>query len=254
MPDDASQREIVARLNDARDSLYSAFSEYTRPAQLDISPLKSPVQIDSIERALKAVPLRQLEPDDIGTYSGSAIYTAGDDLDYRYFLPRILDLAISESPGYLGLEGWCIAAHLHNASWTAWPEKERMAIMQFFSAAFHACAHRDPEEIEAIDWVVGLGILDCDVTPFLNVWNSNGSQASLKQFADVVQRLASDLIEKQKGKRSWLDDVSHPNIARLSEWIRSRKTKDLLLVGLEQASADDDWRFRSALEELEALT
>lgn len=207
-----------------------------------MSPFK---QRSDFESALKPVPMSKLETEDIGTYAGSALYTVGDELDYRYFLPRILDLASAGLPGYLGLQPWCIAQKLNYAHWDTWPRQEQEAILLFFSAAFYVSAVQGPSPEE---WLDGLATLGQDLRPYFAVWNSNSSAKSLAQFASVVILMVDALNDRATARR-----YSHM-LAMITPWVLDPKTMELLEIALGAVSEDEKWEVEAAIANIKRIT
>src|SRR4051812_29988453 len=124
----------VTALQSAIEQGYAAFGREPRPTSLEASPLRD---ADAILRTLTSAPLRDLKDKDIGPYSSWAITTVGTPGDYRHFLPRILELAVS-NPSWPGAEPAVIAGKLKAGGWEGWPADQREAISATFEAAFYA--------------------------------------------------------------------------------------------------------------------
>lgn len=87
-------------------------------------------------------PLGVLTSDQLAPYASSVFLTVGDVGDYRYFLPRILDLSASDLAWWPSPE--LAVGALTRAEWSAWSDVERAAILGFLSAWFDR-------------WAAGLG-------------------------------------------------------------------------------------------------
>jgi predicted protein tyrosine phosphatase len=124
----------------ALDRAYQAFEDVWRPRRIEASPYSAPADV----AALIAVPLRDLTDEQIGAYAGSAMLTIGSGEDYNYFVPRILELAVS-APFWIGTEPERIAERLDMAGWRAWPAEQRAAIIEVFELA-HALSEREDNE------------------------------------------------------------------------------------------------------------
>lgn len=114
---------MTPALRDALEKVYDRFAAPT-PARIDGCPC-------CIERktvgALHDRRLRDLTEQDLGAYAASVFLTVGDITDFRYFLPRILELAITHSSFSSGLE--IVLGKLALASWKAWSKPDQQAVL-----------------------------------------------------------------------------------------------------------------------------
>src|SRR5262245_41868691 len=69
---------------------------------------------------LLAKSLRDLTTDDLAPYASSVFLTVGSVRDYKYFLPRILEISASDSSWYPVKE--VVLTGLRRAEWERWPE------------------------------------------------------------------------------------------------------------------------------------
>ena len=183
--------EAEAKLHDAIERSYSAFECMPCPKRLIASPYRD---ADRILHILTSSPLRELGDEQIGPYCGWAITTVGDDRDYRYFLPRILELSVS-NPAWLGMEPSNLARKLNLAHWRSWPSDQQASIVQFFYAAFLAELERHPYEggIAAPEWFCGLVILGEQASRVMELWFASPSPNARLQMASVLVDQAKDL-------------------------------------------------------------
>ncbi|MFT3986672.1 hypothetical protein [Aestuariivirga sp.] len=232
-------------LQDAINAVYSAFSDVRRPVTMDASPVKNRALIDKI---LMPMSLKKLTGDDLGYYFASAMTTIGDSRDFRYFLPRILDIATQEA-GENGFQPWLIVHKLIYANWDLWPAEKRAAILDVFSSAFMSAAHRDPHEVpEAHEWLTGLMLLEENPEPYLAVWRRGDPMPSLLQFAATVNWYCPS-----PGDREGIGDFSEAIQHRILDWLNNPATRALLEEGSSRASEADEWNFQLALSKLDGL-
>src|SRR5689334_4808434 len=84
------------------ENLYTVFARYPLA---EIEHCKCCVTPEENAR-LSAKPLRELTEADFGRYPGKAITTWGHDEDYKHFLPRLLELVLTDAGGFfLGYAG-----------------------------------------------------------------------------------------------------------------------------------------------------
>ncbi len=140
------------RVLDAVEQVYAAFAHYRAPHKFDASPLKD---ADAIGAKVLGRPLRDLSADDLGGYAGSAVTTIGTDLDYRHFLPRILELSIQPS-AHQGLELAVIGGRLAYCDWRIWPAEEVTAVEAMFVSGFDFTLTGAPAWRNASDALAGI--------------------------------------------------------------------------------------------------
>ncbi|MFG2248893.1 hypothetical protein [Spirillospora sp. NPDC048823] len=86
--------------------LYAAFADVPRPAELHGCPCC--VAADE-GRPLLAAPLRDLTAEDLARYAAKALNTWGGPQEFRYFTPRLLELAADDQRLRGGFQ-WQVAA------------------------------------------------------------------------------------------------------------------------------------------------
>jgi hypothetical protein len=119
-----------ARLQDAVERLYRVFSAPT-PRLIDGCPCcleKRGVDV------LLTTPLRQLTGQALWSYVSGVFYTVGSEEDFRYLLPRILDIAVHDPNNSNDAE--IVLCKVGLANWQAWSPQEREAIWAFVDAWF----------------------------------------------------------------------------------------------------------------------
>ncbi len=89
-------------LYEALDAVYDAFSVQLRPKQIVHEPYE--LQAGEVKQLL-SWPLRELSPGLMRSYLFDALYTVGTWEDFRYFLPRLLEVFIFDESGALNWEG-----------------------------------------------------------------------------------------------------------------------------------------------------
>jgi hypothetical protein len=127
---------IDARVRDAIEALYHAFA---KPVPLVIEGCPCCLETRGVD-VLLTTPLRDLTGEMLWRYVSGVFYTVGSERDFRYFLPRILELAITDPGNSNNTE--IILTKVGLANWQSWPPGERRAIEDFIDAWFEqALAH-----------------------------------------------------------------------------------------------------------------
>lgn len=78
------------------DALYAAFAAVRRPTGI----VGCPCCIEDKQIAvLLSRPLRELSAEELSSYASSVFLTVGDEEEFRYFVPRILEISATD-PGW----------------------------------------------------------------------------------------------------------------------------------------------------------
>ena len=112
------------RVRAALDDIYGVFAA---PRPRSIEGCTQCLDEDEIA-ALLTKPLRELSSSDLYPYVSSVFLTLGEPADFRYLLPRILEIAICH-PGALP-DDEIVLGRLKHAEWEAWPEHERAPVIR----------------------------------------------------------------------------------------------------------------------------
>lgn len=128
---------LEARISKALEAVYRNFAAAT-PAVIEGCPCclsKRGVDI------LVTSPLRALTGDELWSYVSGVFLTVGSERDFRYLLPRILDIAINDPVHSNDPE--IVLGKLALANWHSWPAKEREAIEALIDGWFERALSGD---------------------------------------------------------------------------------------------------------------
>jgi hypothetical protein len=131
----------TARLGNALEAVYRAFA---RPVPEVITGCPCCISTRGID-ILLTTPLRELTGQQLWRYVSGAFLTVGGEDDFRYFLPRILDIAVSD-PGNSN-EPEIVIGKLSLAEWRAWSATEQGVLEEFLDAWFEWALARDLAEV-----------------------------------------------------------------------------------------------------------
>ncbi|HEV7289807.1 hypothetical protein [Sphingomonas sp.] len=229
--------EAEAELRDAIEHSYLVFAGMPCPRKLETSHLRNG---DEILRALTSAPLRELGGEQVGPYSGWAITTVGNDRDYRHFLPRIIELAVTE-PVWLGTEPPVTASRLEMATWRAWPADQQSAVLRLFHAAFDAMIARHPDEwpSEAAEWFCGIANLGQPVAPPFERWRSSTSANAALNMARFIISESRHLRQHGEVRGSFWKDVSEDTRREVAQLLLEERTIAFLHSAAERVSEED---------------
>jgi hypothetical protein len=157
----------------AVERLYEVFLPYKRRDKVDGCPCC--VKEEQV-RKLCGMPLHQMTSEHFTTYPFKAMTTWGDTLDFKHFLPRILELAFKNEINY-GIDE--IIQKMVYADWVNWRQEERQAIEDFLLLGFQY--HSKHTGMHPDYWWEG-----CNYEKFLNLWEISLDDYSFYYFADLV--------------------------------------------------------------------
>jgi hypothetical protein len=125
------------RLNTAVDAIYRAFCAPTPPVIEGCPCCISKRGVD----VLLTTPLRELTGQALWGYVSGVFLTVGGDNDFRYLLPRILDISANDAGNANDPE--IVLGKLGRANWETWAPDERVAIEEFVDAWFERALATD---------------------------------------------------------------------------------------------------------------
>ncbi|MFL6373167.1 MAG: hypothetical protein ACJ73D_00735, partial [Pyrinomonadaceae bacterium] len=160
-------------LDDAMEGVYAAFADVPKPPGVGGCPC---CMTDGEYAVLTAKPLCELSAEELEKYAGAVFLTMGSEDDYAYFLPRILELSIEDSPNW----GSCIeitGKKLRMAGFDRWSDEKRASITALWLSVIHdmATSTRDAPDLigfRASDiegWLAAATLVPIPVSPLTNV-------------------------------------------------------------------------------------
>jgi hypothetical protein len=203
-------------LGAAIEAVYDSFSDVEKPSVVNGCPCC--MTADEYE-ALTAKPLRELSPKELNRYAFDVMLTMGSEDDYRYFLPRILELTIENDPEWL-TDVEITAKRLHAAGFERWDEKKQSSISELWLAVIRniATSASDPELLgfranDIEDWLAAATLIPIPVSPFTQF---------LDAFPEIVQTLYNynfETLSQGRLKNAFLEEPSDGQ-AEIANWLR----------------------------------
>jgi len=199
-------------LDDAIDDLYAAFSDVPVPQHVDGCPCC--IDDKDISQLLGS-PLREIPPGDLAPYAASALLTVGDVTDYLYFLPRIVEVSITEPSWWPDIE--VTAKAMRSTDFRSWPSTRRCALQAVLDKwVDHLIETNAYWELDGS--LCACAILGLDVCPYLGKIELDPN-AVLHYFEDNERCLKSGHL----CNAFWeLPNVGHDQIV---DWFRSPKIR-----------------------------
>lgn len=195
------------------EDLYAAFADVPKPSVIEGCPCcYENKQVD----VLLATPIRELAPEIIDSYAFSAFKTIGAVADYLYFLPRILEISVTE-------EGWWPDVEITGRSIQEtqplhWRKDRLEALQALFKAKVADYLTRTEDvywESSALhSWLCAIGRSGMDIRPYLQLIESSPAYMEAL-YSDNAEDLAKGKLVSGFWEKS---DLSH---AVMVAWLTS---------------------------------
>gem|GEM_PF-861358 len=178
-------------LTAAIENSYRTFAVY--PLRTDTGPC-SCCHSPQDNHRLCAKPLRMLGPKDLRTYAYDALYTWGDEVDFKHFLPRIMELlaqANGDGPAFVDPESVFHKLSYQSScssGWRTWPPEEQRAIADYTLALWGALLDSEPTELSdsAFSWLCAFAQAADDLSPYLQQWMAASSANAHRNLAHTI--------------------------------------------------------------------
>ncbi|MER5622791.1 hypothetical protein ABT061_17300 [Streptosporangium sp. NPDC002544] len=200
-------------LDTALENLYRTFSRYPLPE--DSSICDHCVSPESIQAA-RVAPLRALSASALKPYAANALSTWGDIRDFKHYLPRLLELLISEElDGFYG----DMFARVLGGRWRSWPQDEQDTFVAAIDAWWRFTLHHYPRGIDVLEVLkIIVGEFGLDLRTYLAAWEgSAGDEAAALHMAWLVWWFQYELDLDTDWHRSLESWITSPASARIIE-------------------------------------
>lgn len=166
--------------------------------------------------------------------------TVGRPAAYRYYLPRILQLAI-EDPTWLGLEPPQLAWRIRESGWSGFSPEKREAVWRVFAHALATAVSAHPfDETSYLSWWIGAAALDWPVERGCEIIQSlHGHNVALQLTTSIVgeyPQLSEEGRLKAQFAEEYEDEAALNAIAR---FLLSDETEATIVKALGSASAGE---------------
>jgi hypothetical protein len=176
---------VSGRLADEIEALYEVFGRVPRP--LRVEGCAHCVAPDE-DRPLLAGPVRDLEPDVLQRYATDALLLWGGVPEFRYFLPRVLELGAEDEFEFGFPDAEIVIGKLGLAGWTEWDDDERAAISAFLTRWWETTVVDDDPWPGAGTVLCSLGRTGTDLVPFLDRWERLESTGAIRNLHEFVMK------------------------------------------------------------------
>lgn len=179
---------LVVSLAVAIERLYEVFGRYPRPRGETYSAYADVTTADAT--AIRERPLRELSGRELAKYAMRAITTWGDADELRYYLPRLLELLVTEG-------GWAdkptVMLNLSTAGWRSWPAPEQEAVESFVLAAWSPLL-AGQLKLSLADLALGCSLAGISLEAMEEAWRDAPDAQSAFQLADLVTLERDELL------------------------------------------------------------
>lgn len=150
--------EPESDLSTAIASLYLAFSDASRPRRIDSCPCCT----EEFEfRNICERELSELNVEDLSRFAESAMTTVGNEADYFYVLPRVLELAADNS---LLVDIEITGSRIAMTTPDAWPDDRQTAVADYWQALLkEGTVHRPMIG----NLICAIALCQTDIEPYL---------------------------------------------------------------------------------------
>lgn len=196
----------------AIENVYLAFSDVPKPDSIGACPCC--IDDDTLNR-LTSTPLREVSDEDLAPYASSAFLTAGDVDDYLYFLPRILEVTISNDIWWPDIE--VTGRAIRESKPSEWPSPRRKAVQSLFEAVFESfLAEQYYYRID--EWICGAARAGFDVLTLLRI-----VERSDEAVLELFNSNAGAVSGGQLGNHFW--ETTDPGQDVIIEWLSSENVR-----------------------------
>ncbi len=199
---------MTPRLTTAIEEVYTAFADVPKPSKIEGCP--HCIEDKGIETLLSK-PLRLLSSEDLSEYAADVFLTVGDNADFFYFLPRILELLATQTHWWPHPE--VVARAIKTSEFDSWPHSQQKSVLNYFDAILDELLGKENSGFEIDSWICAVGRLFPDISSYLNRIAEHPKR--LLEFYDVNKE---ELAENDLTNSFW--DV--PNIQnQVVNWFNS---------------------------------
>jgi len=111
--------------------------------------------------------LRDLTPEELSDYGSSVFWTMGSESDFRYFLPRMLEILVSQPDWWPSIE--VVMKKLALAHWETWTDQERGSINCLLDSWFKARLDMGADAAEELDSLLcGIALSGAPIAQYLD--------------------------------------------------------------------------------------
>jgi len=206
-------------VQDTIENLYTVFAAKKPPQGIDACYCcLSEEEI----KMLLAKPLRNLNAEVLSSYTMSVFLTVGSEEDYRYFLPRILEIVFQKVDWWPSKE--VVFERLGRANWLSWSAIEKKALCEYFDAFFEYTIGLEKNAARHLDDLLcGLGLAGVNLQAYLTRLEHPDLHSLLLGY---FEENASSLEKGTLSNSFWSNN--RDKATTIIEWFQSDKIQALI--------------------------
>jgi hypothetical protein len=209
---------MTTALQKAIAGLYEAFSCEPKPSAIGWCNCGACAPGENVS-VLISKPLRSLMPDELTHYAESVFLTVGSEADFKYFLPRIMEILATENNWWPSPE--VIGRAISNAGWNHFSAAQQNSLFSFFDAVLVGLFEGEPDGWEIDKWICGISRCVPDLHHYLNLIEKH--PPALLAF---YERNSGSLIKRKLANSFWRDDSTGEKA--VFDWFQSDRIKILI--------------------------
>ena len=245
----------------AIEGLYTVFAGYTRPPTFVgcVCCWEGVELPDGQGRKVRSpggpAPLRALNAKELADLASQVPHLGGDTNLLKHYLPRVLEIATVgggfDWPDLEVIVGHFAYRHVDDPEivpWSAWPERERLAVQRFLRALWRDSLTAEAETLAVDVALCAAGLVDDDIDWYLDAWlrfEHPNAAGHLERFLmDNVQYLPRNRL----ANAYWNTDTppAAENRSRIAAWSKAQSTLMAVANAADHARTPAE---REALEE-----
>jgi hypothetical protein len=205
-------------LNQPIQRLYQVFSKHGKPG--DFPTCECCVSANDRDFLLSRK-LADLTADNLSEYVADVFLTVGSMPDFKYFLPRILELSVKEE--FLWPDPEVALGKLALAGWSTWPEDERSAVLDVLQHKFETLLDGNDGRSDIDKWICALGRCVEDMLRFLDQMLEANRHEQLFRF---IECNGSIFTKHKLDNPFWQDARDNERV--VLEWLNQPRVRSLL--------------------------
>ena len=169
---------MASGIEDSIEALYRVFERY--PLRQSTEPCPH-CHDPGEEGVLHEHLLRDLTAQQLSGFAGEALTVWGDVVDFKHFLPRIMEITVSKH-SFDWPDTESLFGRLAYGRWREWPSDEQRAVEQFLHAFWWDGLGRYPASDDIGGMLTAIAATDVDLTPFLAWWIEQPGEEPLRHW------------------------------------------------------------------------
>jgi hypothetical protein len=240
------------------EHLYHVFSRYSLRDIRLCSHCYPEAEQNKIRELLQTPPLRKFPEinTDLGYVIWDLPYMKGQKNNYKYFLPRLLELTLTKKPRYEHID--LLARQFTYLDWRDWPTVEQETVLNVLETAWKEGVSGSLADEwgagDIIDLLIAFDHLGGSAKALLEFWDNSSTFEAGYQLANLVYYDLHTVIDSdQRSNTRWRDSLAVKEL--LKHWLlRDKTSQKLEAIYLDHSDEDGSERISDAVNILSIIT